>query len=88
MHHYENEDAWVLISFLSLAYCIPLGECQTSLNLKASFLCEAKDGDGELKDPVLHFFDSYSTPMTFLGARDHNFFFFHVLIPSHKHGAR
>lgn len=76
MHHCKNEDTWILISFLSLDYCIPLGECQTSLDLKVSFLCEAKDGDSELQGPVLHFFDCDSTPVMFLGDRDHSFVLF------------
>ena len=76
VQHCENGDAWVLISFLSLDYCLPLGEHQTPLDLRASSLCEAKDGDGELQGPVLHFFNSDSTPMMFLGDRDRFFFFF------------
>ena len=78
VHHCENGDAWVLTSFLSLDYCMPLRECQTSLDLRASFLCEAKDGDGELQGPILHFFDSDSTPMMFLGDRDRIFFIFSI----------
>ena len=82
VHHCENGDAWVLTSFLSLDYCMPLRECQTSLDLRASFLCEAKDGDGELQGPILHFFDSDSTPMMFLGDRDRIFFFFFPFLDS------